>query len=171
MKIGVGSTNKVKVGAVEEILQEYTKFKEAVVSSVNAASLVSDQPLSLQETLRGAMNRAQQAFSDCDYGVGIESGLMAVPETKSGFMDVCTCVIFDGHEYYFGLSSAWEVPEDVMNYIKQGDDMDQAALKAGLTANARIGGFEGLVGVVTEGKLVRKDYTKQAIRMALIKLQ
>ena len=48
--------------------------------------------------------------------------------------------------------------------------MNEAALKAGLTPKKNVGSAEGLVGIVTKGKLSRKEYTKEAIRMALIHL-
>src|SRR5688572_7450769 len=106
MKINIGSTNKVKVEALEEILKEYPHLETATVSTMDVTSDVADQPKSLQETVQGAMNRAKATFQDCNYSFGIESGLMAVPNTKTGFMDVCVCAIFDGNEYHLGLSSA-----------------------------------------------------------------
>lgn len=118
------------------------------------------------------MNRAKNAFQDCTYAFDIESGLMSVPSTKSGFMDVCVCAIFDGNEYHLGLSSAWEAPKQVMHHmLVEGLDMTQAAVKAGFTDNPNIGAAEGLVGIVTKGRLTRKDYTKQAIRTALIHIE
>lgn len=118
------------------------------------------------------MNRAKGAFEDCEFSFGIESGLMAVPKTKTGFMDVCVCAIYDGNEYHLGLSSAWEAPKDVTRYmLNEGLDMSQAAVKAGLTDNASIGSAEGLVCIMTKGRLTRKDHAKEAIRMALIHLE
>jgi inosine/xanthosine triphosphatase len=172
MKINVGSANVIKVGAVQEILEDYPHLKDAVVASLEAPSGVSDQPKSLEETIRGAMNRASGAFKDCTYGIGIESGLMAVPNTKTGFMDVCACAIFDGKDYHLGLSSAWEAPKQVMEYMmNEGLDMNQAAFKAGLSQNPKVGAAEGLVGVMTKGRLTRKEYTKEALRTALIHLE
>lgn len=172
MKIGIGSANKVKVDALREILQDYPHLKEAEILSVEILSGVSDQPKSLDETIKGAMNRALGASKDCNYGFGIESGLMSVPNTKSGFMDVCVCAIYDSVEYHIGLSSAWEAPKKVMEHMLEGGlDMNQAALKAGLTDNPKIGAAEGLVGLMTKGRLDRKAYTKEAIRTALIHLE
>ena len=172
MKIKIASLNKVKIEALEEMLKDYAHLKSAIVSAEDVPSQVSDQPKSLEETIQGAMNRAQGAFSDCDYSFGIESGLMAVPNTKSGFMDVCACAIFDGKEYHLGLSSAWEAPKKVMDHmLNEGLDMNQAAMKAGLTDNPKVGSSQGLVGIMTKGRLVRKDYTKEAIRTALIHLE
>lgn len=172
MKIIVGSKNKIKVEAVEEVLKNYPHLREAEVLAIEAKSEVADQPKSLEETITGAMNRAKNAFDNCDYSFGLESGLMTVPNTKSGFMDVCVCAIYDGEEFHLGLSSAWEAPKMVTEHMIMGGlDMTQAALKAGYSSNPNLGAAEGLVGVVTKGRLTRKEYTKQSIVTALIHLE
>ena len=172
MKIKIGSKNEVKVSAVAELIKDYPHLAGAEVIGVEAGSGVSDQPKSLDETVKGAMNRARAAFDGCDYGIGLESGLMQVPNTKSGYMDVCVCAIYDGREFHLGLSSAWEAPNVVTHYmIHEGLNMNDAALKAGLTKNPKVGSAEGLVGIVTRGRLNRKAYTQEAIRAALIHLE
>jgi len=172
MKINVGSTNKIKVEAVEEILEDYPHLKEAEIVSVEADSAISDQPKSLEETVRGAINRAKGSFKDCEYSFGLESGLMKIPDcSKTGYMDVCVCAIFDGRESHLGLSSAWEVPKAVMCHIENGLNMTDASVMAGLTQNKALGAAEGLIGIMTKGRLTRKDYTKEAIRTALIHLE
>ena len=171
-KIKLASQNPVKLEALREILQDYPHLKNAEIVAVESLSEVSEQPKSLEETIRGATNRARNAYSGCDYSFGIESGLMEVPYSKSGYMDVCVCAIFDGKEYHLGLSSAWEAPKRVTEYmIEDGLDMNDAAYKAGLTENPKVGAAEGLVGIVTGGRLTRKEYTKEAIRTALIHLE
>lgn len=167
----IGSQNKVKLEAVREILEEYPALAGEVVG-VEVPSGVPDQPLSLEETVRGAMNRARDAYRDCDYGIGIESGIMQVPATKSGYMDICACAIYDGREFHLGLSSAWEFPDPkVMDLLsREGLTMEQAAVRAGLTENAKVGSAEGVISILTKGRLNRKEYTKQALRTALIHL-
>lgn len=172
LKIIVGSKNKIKVEAVKEILQDYLHLCDAKVSEVEVASEVSEQPKSLEETVEGAMNRAKNSFKDCNYSFGLESGLMKVPNTKSGFMDVCVCAIYDGNDFHLGLSSAWEAPKNVTEHmINGGLNMSEAALKAGYSNNPNLGAAEGLVGIVTKGRITRKEYTKQSIIMALIHLE
>jgi inosine/xanthosine triphosphatase len=172
MKIHIGSKNQVKVEALQEMLQDYPHLKHAKVTASDISSGVGDQPKSLEETVSGAMNRAKQAQEGYTYGFGIESGLMAVPNTKLGFMDVCVCAIYDGKEFHLGLSSAWEAPKKVMHHMLNGGlDMNQAAFKAGLTDNPKVGAAEGLVGIMTKGRLTRKAYTKEAIRTELIHLE
>jgi len=169
MHINIGSTNRIKVEALKEILKEYSLLADAKVNSIDVDSGVSNQPKTLDETIQGAMNRAERSFKDCLYSFGLESGLMVVPRTKSGFMDVCVCSIYDGNDFHLGLSSAWEAPKKVMDYmLEEGLDMTQASIKAGLTDNTELGSSEGLVGIMTGGRLTRKAYTKEAIRAALI---
>lgn len=170
MKINIGTTNKAKIEAVCEILKEYPHLSAAEVAGVQTDSGVSDQPKSLDETIEGAMNRARTAKGDAEYGLGIESGLMAVPNSKSGYMDVCACMIYDGKEFHLGLSSAWEFPDPNVTklMLEKGMDMSQAANHVGLTNNPAIGSAEGVISLLTNGKIDRKEYTKQALRMALI---
>ena len=135
----VGSKNKAKVDAVAEILTEYPHLAKAEVSGEKTDSGVANQPLTLNEAVTGAMNRARSAFVNCEYGVGIESGLMSVAHTKSGYLDVCAAAIYDGTEFYLGLSSAWEFPEKNIIYsmVNEELDMSQAVSKAGLIPNLK----------------------------------
>jgi len=173
MKIIVGSTNKAKLDAVKEIIKEYPVLSGAEVIEASAESGVSNQPMSLDETLVGAMNRAKAVFINCDYSIGLESGLMPVPYTKSGYMDFGACAIFDGSEYHLGLSSAWEFPDKRVTdfIIKEGLSMSEAINKAGLTNDPNIKSEEGAVGILTKGRMTRKEYTKQSLRTALIHLE
>lgn len=169
----MGSANKAKVASVAEMLKDYPHLSEAKVEGIKTDSGVSDQPLSLDETITGAMNRARRAFVDCEYSVGLESGLMAVVQAKSGYLDVCVAVIYDGSEFHLGISSAWEFKDKniIDSMIHEGLDMSQAILKAGMTRNEHIGSEEGAIGIVTKGRIDRKAYTKQALQMALIHLE
>lgn len=172
MRLFVGSINPVKVEAVTEIIKDYPILANSTVISVDAPSQVSPQPKSLEETIRGAMNRARNAFGECDYSFGIESGIIHVPYTRTGYMDLCACVIYNGNEFTFGLSSAFECPEQITKLMTEsGMDMNQAFYHARLTTNQKLGSAEGAVGLLTGGRLTRKAYTKQAIVMALIHLE
>ncbi|MBI5397941.1 inosine/xanthosine triphosphatase [Candidatus Woesearchaeota archaeon] len=164
--------NPVKVEAVQETVRDYVLFRNAIIISRDVLSEVSAQPRSLEETIRGARNRATNAFDDCDYSFGLESGLIAVPYTKSGFMDLCACVVYDGNVYNLGLSSAFECPESItLLMTEQGMDMNRAFYHAGLSTDPKLGSSEGAVGLLTNGRVTRKDYTKQAIVMALIHVE
>jgi inosine/xanthosine triphosphatase len=172
MKIIVGSKNPSKVEAVKEILNDYNDFSKAEVIGLEVSSGVDNQPKSLDETIKGAMNRAKACFIDCDYSIGLESGLMKIPHTKTGYMDFTCCAIFDGKNVCLGLSSCFEYPKEITRLVlEEGIDINQAFIKKGLTKNPKLGSAEGAIGFLTKGRVIRREYTKQAIQMALIHLE
>jgi len=172
MNVNVASMNPVKVEAVREVLKNYSDLKNYEVVGIETNSGVSEQPKSLEETVQGAINRAMAVFNKCAYSFGIESGLMIVPQTKTGSMDFCACAIYDGKSYHLGLSCAFEFPTKVIQMIHEdGIDANEAFYRLGLTPNRKIGSSEGAIGMLTKGRMSRKDYTKQAIQMALIHLE
>lgn len=172
MKINVASKNPVKVDAVREALQLYPNLKDYEVFGIETNSGVSEQPKSLEETVQGAINRAKAVFNGCVYSLGIESGLMLVPQTKTGSMEFSACAIYDGINHHLGLSCAFELPVEVTRMIyEKGVDVNEAVYRLGLTTNKKVGSSEGSIGMLTGGRISRKDYTKQAIQMALIHLE
>ena len=174
MKINVASKNLVKIEAVRELIRHYDILNNSEVKGIKVCSNVSEEPKSLEETVQGAVNRAKESFKleKCDYSFGIESGLMVVPQTKTGNMDICACAIYDGVNLHLGLSCAFEFPPVVTKMIHELDiDANEAFFKSGLTDNPKIGSYEGAIGLLTKGRITRKDYTKQAVQMALIHLE
>ncbi|MGD6950116.1 DUF84 family protein, partial [Bacillus mobilis] len=72
MKIIIGSKNPAKIGAVEAIFNE----SGIEVDSVDVPSGVSDQPFTDDETIKGAVQRAELALKEGggDIGIGLEGG-------------------------------------------------------------------------------------------------
>lgn len=169
--INIGSENPVKIEAVREILENYAFLHPFQVNSMCAEPEVSEQPKSLEEIVRGAKNRARNAFICCNYSIGLESGLMRVPGSRTGFMNFVACSIHDGNNYSLGLSQAFEFPKEIIGLVGKGMNIGQAVYEIGLTENSKIGSSEGIISVLTKGRITRKDYTKQAIQMALIQLE
>ena len=171
MKVSVGSKNITKVQAVEEALSDFPEFSSAKVSSMQVDSGVHKQPKTMDETVVGAMTRAKNAFANCDLSVGLESGLMEVPHTKSGYMDITMCAIYDGKNFHSGGSSAFEYPKAMIDLVFSKDyEIDEAAKEAGFSHDENIGEREGMIGALTKGRLDRKGYSKQAVITALIHL-
>jgi non-canonical (house-cleaning) NTP pyrophosphatase len=70
------------------------------------------------------------------------------------------------------MSSCFEHPKIVMKKIlEEGLDASTAFHATGLTENTYIGHSEGIIGFLTKNRLTRKEYTKEAIRTALIHLE
>jgi inosine/xanthosine triphosphatase len=167
--IMVGSMNPVKLGAIREVMA--ARFPEAEFQPVAISSEVSDQPVGLEETLRGAKNRAKNAFTDCFLSVALESGLVEVPGSSTGYMNLTACAIFDGREMYVGLGPAFELPPDVTRLVvEEGLELDPAVRQAGLTDNERIGYAQGIIGILSGGRVTRMDYSRPAVSMALVRM-
>ena len=173
MKVNVGTKNQNKVNAVRETLLSFQEFfnSNIDVCLIDVDSGVSKQPKNMEQTTQGAINRAKNAFHNCDISIGLESGLIEFPHTKSGYMDVTMCAIYDGKNFHLGGSSLFEYPKSVVDLIFAKDyEVDEAAKEAGFTENSSVGKAEGMVGLLTKGRLNRKDYSKQAVLTALIHL-
>lgn len=172
MNISIGSTNNVKIESVKELIRDYPLLQSAEVIARDVSSEVSVQPKTLEETIRGAMNRARAAFQNSPYSFGIESGLMKILYTKTEYMDVTACAIYDGKQFHLGLSSAFEYPKEATRLVlEEGLDITQAFNKIGLTDDPNLGAANGAVAFLTKGRITRKEYTQEAIRMALIHLE
>lgn len=172
MKLNVGSKNKSKVEAVREAVEVYRDlFPQYEVVPVEIVIEEFGHPKDLEATVQGAIDRAKAAFQDCSYSFGIEGGLMAVPQTKTGFMEVSVCAIYDGQNIHLGLSSAFEWPKKVFDLIvNQGLDGSQAVKASGLTTQDKIGADKGVINLLTKGNVNRKDVTKDSVVMALVHL-
>lgn len=174
MFIAIGSTNEAKVLAVKEVISEFPSFKLETLS-FDVPSDVSPQPLSLKETIQGAKTRAKNAFVECQrckYSFGIESGLMEASETATGFLHVSVCSIFDGEKYYTGLSTGFELPPQILKLVLNKKlDLTQACLQSGISQNAKIGSTIGLIGVLSKGRVDRKQYSKECVHTAILQLE
>lgn len=98
---------------------------------------------------------------------------MEVPHSKTGFMEVGVCAIYDGNDMHLGLSPAYEWPTQVTKLILQGKaDASQALKQIGLTKHERIGtATGGGIGLLTDGRFAREEMTKISIMMALIHVE
>jgi inosine/xanthosine triphosphatase len=173
-RINVGSTNITKIQAVKDAVALYPNlFPNPEVIPVDVSVEQFGHPKSLTETIEGAIARAKQAFTDCDYSFGLEGGLMEVPYSKTGYMEVGACALFDGENIHLGLSPAYEWPIEITKMIlSEQADASSAFKKLGYTEQEKLGAQSGgIIGALTEGRMNREDFTKYSIIMALIQLE
>lgn len=163
MEVVVGSTNPVKVGAVTEAFQQY--FPECKISGIKVASGIKEQPLSEEETVLGARNRARASATHGDYGVGLEGGVTEI----GGVMFECAwCVVVakDGREGVGG-GLYFELPEKVAKRIRAGGEL--GPIMNELTGEENVKEKAGAIGIFTKGRLDRKTAYVQLVTSALIK--
>ncbi|MCU0642112.1 MAG: DUF84 family protein [archaeon] len=170
-QIAVASGNNVKFRAVSGIFMERLGVMAHRFEQVRVKTGVSEQPKSLDEIATGAQTRARNAFGAGKYflAVGIENGIFPVESCSSGYLERAECAIYDGERFYTGHSSAFEVPRKIVRLIlEKGYDMNQAVLELGLTDKQKLGREEGIIGVLTNGRIDRTKQAMQAVEMALV---
>ncbi len=170
MLVIVGSKNAAKLQAVERGFARY--FQGVGVKGAEVESGVSDQPLALQEIIRGAVNRAKNAWGKagekCDYSVGMEAGLFEVPGTRTGYMDVAAVAVFDGNRVYLGLTPAFEYPRQVLEKIlKEGKEVSDVFLELW---NDDTRDSAGAIGRLSEGAVPRPGLLEMGLLMALVQV-
>ncbi len=162
-RIRVASLNRNKINAVKRVFPSFRVEGSACKSGVR------EQPLSLDETIEGAIFRAKTVFEDCKYSIGIEDGIAPVPNTQSGYMNFCACAIYDGKRTYLGLAPAFEYPPKFIEKVLNEEiTISQALVPA--TGKPDIGYEEGIIGWLTGGRINRKDYTELAVEMAKVQI-
>lgn len=172
IRVHVGSTNATKVEAVRDAFGAIERFADAHIVGVSVPVDVYGHPKSLDEVIGGAKMRAEHARGEAAYGVGIEGGLMAVPGTKTGYMEVAACAIYDGTAHALGLSPGYEWPTDVLEKIlNDGMDGSQALRAAGLTTEEKVGTGKGGLGILTRDRVDRRLYNRLAVQMALMQIE
>ena len=163
--IVVGSKNPVKLNATINILKKI--YGEIDVSPIDVESGVPDQPFGLDETIKGAVNRAKKAYSDnVDLSVGIESGLMETPKTITGYIDLQWCAIFDGERITLGVSSGFEYPPEVVKEVLKGFEVGDVMDR--ITGITDLGTKKGAVSHLSKDMLDRTENTEQCVLTAMI---
>lgn len=154
MKVAVGSTNPVKIGAARLAFETLWPEQEWEVTGVPAASGISNQPMSDEESIVGARNRAREALAAVDamYGVGLEGGLQQVGKY---WFDSGWVVVVDrsGRE---GVASTIKLPApaSVMALIREGIELGEVCDLLFQKENSKHG--DGYFGLMTHNAITRE---------------
>ena len=164
MYIILGSTSPVKVNATKQAFRTY--FDDVEVKALSLPSGVKAFPTSDEETLRGAMNRAEKAHSlepEADFVVGIEGGLVWL----EGHVFVHQiAVVIKGDIKGIGISQGYMAPDRLIRQLDMESD-DSRRIIDGYFDRDEILSDEGVIGVMTNGVLTRTDASRDAVICAM----
>ena len=168
--IAVGSENPVKISAVKNVMQKL--LNSIKVFGVTVPSGVPPQPVGLDQTLNGALNRATNALLKVDgaeLGVGIEAGLIEVKFSgETRYLDFQYCVIVDREgRKTFGAGPGFEYPPLVTEKVIEGksevgEDMER------ITGIKNLGKKKGAIGYLSHGLINRTKLTELSVIMAML---
>ena len=167
MKVVVASGNPVKVSATREAFEALYPRATLQVVPTPAASDVSDQPTSDDETRQGAANRAansSRAEPDADFWVGLEGGIEAIDGQLMAF--AWMCVMGSNGQTSQARSASLPLPPDVKTLVDEGLELGEANDRVFSTLNSKQGG--GAFGLLTDGRLTREGVYAQTVMLALM---
>jgi inosine/xanthosine triphosphatase len=173
--IAVGSARKPKLAAVRDAVDGMISLLSPGTSieivGMEVESGVNHTPLSREESMRGARQRAetlqkmaQEEGRLWNYFVGLEGGLDSVMENgeRRVFLE-SWAYVSDGTRGHFGRSGAVELPEVLAEEVfVNGTDLSIAIDR--FAGEAGIRDAQGAWGVLSANKITRQE----AFRVALI---
>lgn len=166
LRLIVASKNPVKIDAAVGALQQM--FPDTLVKhlGLSVPSDVPAQPMSDEETLLGAQNRAnnaKQGHPDADMWIGIEGGVQVINNELTAFAWV---VVLSESLEGKARSGAFFLPKAVAELVEQGIELGLADDMVFGSKNSKQAG--GAVGLLTQNVLNRKQLYEQAVILALV---
>ena len=168
MKVIVGSTNPVKIAAAQEVLDRVYGPGQCEVEGCSVESGVATQPWGDEETLRGALNRAEAALGidGAEMGVGLEGGLVEIA-ARVFTCAWCAVARADGITGIAGGANLLLPPfaaDAVCGGAELGPTMDA------LTGLQDTKQHQGAIGILTQGYLDRQSAYQHVLVLALARL-
>ena len=169
MRVLVGSANPVKIAAVRDAFEPC--FPGAVVEGIEASSGVPAQPVGEEETFAGAENRARTLLRHnaerslgAAFCVGLEGGIAEYHARWFAFGVIC--IADAAGRLGFGVSPLFELPPGVVDDLLGGSELGHVMDRLAGEHNTKQRG--GAVGILTGGRITRRELYAQGVAMALI---
>ena len=121
--IVVASKNPVKAAAIQGAFTRLFPEQPFKVEGFSAASGVSDQPLSDQETKLGATNRVmkiRRTFPNADLWAGLEGG---IAETDEGMCAFAWIVVAWANNQGAARTATFPLPDAIAKLIREGAEL------------------------------------------------
>lgn len=175
MHIFVGSLNPVKINAVVQAASE--TWSTVNVQGIDVPSGIADQPMSDEETRKGAFNRAKSALEDglrtMDnledlasgvLGVGMEGGVF-LNEDQELWSTVWAAVVDEEGNLFESNGARFKIPDSIAKKILAGAEMGPVVSK--MFDGADVRRQQGAIGVITNNFVDRTEEYSGIMKMAL----
>ena len=163
VRVGISTANELKASAVGTYLTTIMRNFEVEINT--EYELDTNQPFG-DETYKMAVKRAISAMNDRDYGIGIESGIFR-ESISNKCLDIHVCAVIDRYSRItLGTSSGFEIPDEIVNLLKDG--LEESRAFEMLYGTEAIGKHNGVIGAFTNGQLKRKELILESLRNAFV---
>lgn len=162
IRYALGTTNQAKRAAVK-----MATGMEPICLSVPSG--VSEQPLSEEETICGAIHRAKQVLlqvPEASIGLGLEGGLTYDERFTQQWYLLSVCAAWDGKKLFLGKGLVFPIPNEVGERVKN----EQIELRTIIDELSGVEGSNhkgGAYGLFTNQRIVRANVFCDAVIAAL----
>lgn len=172
LKVAIGSKNPSKMEGVRRAFEKMFNDKKVEILGYSVTTTVHPQPVGLNKTIRGAIERAlkakKKAGENKDFYVGIEAGLIKIPGTISGYMDFQVAAVIDlKDKLTLGFGPGFEFPTEAVKFAIEGKGEVEIVMEK-ISGIEKIGEKIGAIGFLTKELIDRAMLTEIAVIMALI---
>ncbi len=164
--IVIASKNPVKAASALSGFQRVFPAEEFKILPVQVPSNVSDQPLTSEETLTGATNRAanaRQMVPDADFWVGIEGGVEEDGQEMAVFAWV---VVMSQDQMGKGRTGTFFLPPRLSNLVRDGIELGEADDIVFNRFNSKQ--KNGAIGILSGDLVDRTQLYEMAVIFALL---
>lgn len=168
MDILIGSKNPIKIQGVTKAFEDV--FSVSInPEEQNIESGISNQPLSIEETITGAKNRAENLaknYNNYEYYVGVEAGMYKL--CNEHFSITWVYIINRSGNIGIGSSTSLMVIPKVYKGVFE-DQKEMGDVLDALHNRKNMKQSEGYVGIMTNNVYTRKRVIYDATYMALVR--
>ncbi|EJP3282794.1 inosine/xanthosine triphosphatase [Vibrio parahaemolyticus] len=161
-KVVIASLNPAKINAVKSAFQSAFPQQAFEFVGISVQSEVADQPMTNEETHRGAVNRVKNAkveMPTADFYVGLEAGI-------EGNVTFAWMVIESDTHRGESRSASLMLPPEVLAQLADANELGDVMDKVFGTENIKQKG--GAISLLTQNQLTRSSVYHQALILALI---
>lgn len=157
-KVSVGSTNPIKIKAVKNAFND----ENLQIIPCQASSNVPQQPLSNEETLQGAMNRARDCLekTDSTLGIGLEAGIVFINE--HAYLCHWGAIVDRYHNTFFSNGPLILLPKEFIQPLLEGQILEDIMHKA--KGIEKLGTKQGAISIFTQNYLNREEVLTQLVK-------
>lgn len=167
MNVAIGTKNKAKTGAVEQVLGLY--YQDIKFEHVDVASDVAEQPFSMEETRQGAINRAvnTRAKTNAEWNFGLEGGVCEI----DGVMYCCNwgAVALRDGTVISAAGAQFILPEEIARELRAGKEL--GPVMDAYTNRQNIRQHAGAIGIFTNGFIDRKEMFEHIVKLLVGQIQ
>lgn len=172
MKLAVGTLRRAKLEAVHGALARLHRLpwpsgERVEVLPVSVPSGVPDMPMSEEEGLQGAANRARAALevTGGSLALGLEGGVIVVGPPEPIVVLRNWAAAWDGNRLWFGSGPGIQLPRELAVAVLGGEELGLAIDRYAGEHDVRSG--RGTFGVLTADLLDRRHAFEDAVLAAL----